>query len=405
MASTSGVRVRTRGITNMYVYSDSESSPDFSESEDNYEPSSDSEENVSNCSDRHSDIEIAAHNIEDNASNVNVDWDEIGVSLQSNFPFTGSNGLSQDMLSLNNPTPYDVYRQFLTDEILELMVTETNRYANQKLTIQPQSKHARVNNWIPTNVSEMKKFIGLLLYMGLVRMPKIQCYWSRNTVFYNKVCSATMSRNRFELLLRMWHFADNSIAQKGDRACKYKTLLEALLNRFQHVRNPNTVIAVDESMIPFRGRLGFRQYIPGKSHKYGIKLFKLCDPSGYCYNMILYSGKNTAEISNYGLSTQIVLDLSEKYLDDGRLLYADNFYSSVTLAKLLLQRKTHYSGTLRINRKHNPKQVTSKRLQKGEVARKINPDGIVVLKWKDKRDVTMISTCEPGDIVSTGEKE
>jgi len=34
---------------------------------------------------------------------------------------------------------------------------------------------------------------------------------------------------------------------------------------------PDEDLAVDE-MVPFRGRLGFRQYIPRKSHKYGIKL-------------------------------------------------------------------------------------------------------------------------------------
>lgn len=30
-------------------------------------------------------------------------------------------------------------------------------------------------------------------------------------------------------------------------------------------------MAVDETMVPLRGRLEFKQYIPGKAHKYGIK--------------------------------------------------------------------------------------------------------------------------------------
>src|SRR5699024_3413072 len=39
--------------------------------------------------------------------------------------------------------------------------------------------------------------------------------------------------------------------------------------------SPGQEICVDESMIPFRGRLSFRQYLKGKLHKFGIKVFRL----------------------------------------------------------------------------------------------------------------------------------
>lgn len=50
-------------------------------------------------------------------------------------------------------------------------------------------------------------------------------------------------------------------------------------------------MVTDESMIPWRGWLSFRQYIKNKSHKYGVKIYKLCTPEGYTYNSIIYSGK------------------------------------------------------------------------------------------------------------------
>ncbi|CAK9820072.1 hypothetical protein ANTQUA_LOCUS10435 [Anthophora quadrimaculata] len=49
-------------------------------------------------------------------------------------------------------------------------------------------------------------------------------------------------------------------------------------------------------MVPWKGRLSFRQYIPGKRHKYGIKLYKLCLPDGYTHNVHIYSGKNETRI-------------------------------------------------------------------------------------------------------------
>ncbi|KAJ8909357.1 hypothetical protein NQ315_000446 [Exocentrus adspersus] len=78
-------------------------------------------------------------------------------------------------------------------------------------------------------------------------------------------------------------------------------------------------IAVDETMIPFRGRLGFRQYIPGKRHKYEVKIFKMCDRKGYTHSFSVYQGKHEREPEKT-LSTDIVLKLCEDQLDHGRVV-------------------------------------------------------------------------------------
>jgi hypothetical protein len=69
----------------------------------------------------------------------------------------------------------------------------------------------------------------------------------------------------------------------------------------------------------------------------------------------------------------------------------DNFYNSYNLAKQLLDRNTYCTGTLRVNRKNTPRQVTTAKLKTGEtVANYANR--VLLAKWKDKRDVTFIST-------------
>jgi hypothetical protein len=60
-----------------------------------------------------------------------------------------------------------------------------------------------------------------------------------------------------------------------------KPLSDLLKERFSSVNILGSVISTDESMIPWRGRLSFRQYIPGKAHKYGIKMDKLAATNGY----------------------------------------------------------------------------------------------------------------------------
>lgn len=72
-------------------------------------------------------------------------------------------------------------------------------------------------------------------------------------------------------------------------------------------------VAIDETMIPYRGRLGFRQYIPNKRHKYGLKLYKLCIEGGYTWNLILYAGKDTTN-GNGNHSQSVVLDLMSPML-------------------------------------------------------------------------------------------
>jgi hypothetical protein len=61
--------------------------------------------------------------------------------------------------------------------------------------------------------------------------------------------------------------------------------------KFQDVYTPEEQLTIDEAKCPFRWRIIFRVYIKGKSHKYGIKMFELCEAkSGYVYNLNVYTG-------------------------------------------------------------------------------------------------------------------
>jgi len=162
------------------------------------------------------------------------------------------------------------------------------------------------------------------------------------------------------------------------------------------------MIAVDETMVPFRGRLKFKQYIPGKAHKYGIKLFKLCGTDGYTYyNVQIYAGKTETE--GKGLGCRVVLDLCDRYLNIGRTIITDNFYTSIVLANELLVKDTNLIGTLRSNRV-KLSEVTKAKSLAGQIVGKENSNGLVVAKWRDKRDVTMLSTCHNLNMVDTGKK-
>lgn len=59
-------------------------------------------------------------------------------------------------------------------------------------------------------------------------------------------------------------------------------------------------MCIDESVVPFIGRLVFRQYLKNKKHRHGIKIFKLCLKDFYTLQYNIYMpGKKLYEKLTY----------------------------------------------------------------------------------------------------------
>lgn len=325
---------------------------------------------------------------EDDEIIMNSVWSEY-VGRHKDFPFTGSHGLQRDIEDIS---VFEAFSQIVDNEVVDHIVTETNRYAEQCILSKTPRKHARLTKWIPTNAEEIKKFLGLTLWMGLVRLNKLEDYWSTRNIYRMDIPHSIMSRNRYQMLLSMIHFNNNEEIERGDRLGKIRPLVDILQRKYQALYRPGENIVIDETLVPWRGRLIFKQYIPNKAHRYGIKLFKLCSIDGYTWAFKIYSGKSSTGEPDVGLARKVCLELSETLLNEGRTLYVDNFYTDYELAKSMLDKKTHLVGTLRANKKYLPKEVIQAKIKRGEIISREDQNGIVVLKWRDTRDVRLLST-------------
>ena len=108
--------------------------------------------------------------------------------------------------------------------------------------------------------------------------------------------------------------------------------MDLILPTFESEYTPNQSVTIDEAMIPFKGRLGFKQYIKNKPTKWGIKAFVLSDATnGYVYRSQIYTGKNAETNASAGLCTRVVLDLMSGLENYGMSLYTDNYYTSPEL--------------------------------------------------------------------------
>ena len=216
------------------------------------------------------------------------------------------------------------------------------------------------------------------------------------------VFSSTMSRTRYHTIMRFLHYNDNTQCPprndpSHDKLFKIRPLLNFFSEKFPQLFVPDQNISVDESLVHFTGRLGIKQYIPNKRSRYGVKLYKLCDRvTGYVYAFRVYEGKDTQlqppECPEYiGASGKIVWELVYPLLGKGYHLYVDNFYTSFPLFRNLHRMGTPACGTVRPNRKGFPQRLIMERLQKGETASLRNEE-VLAIRWRDKRNVHMLST-------------
>ena len=260
-------------------------------------------------------------------------------------------------LVLDNPNQLDFFLAFVGDDLLDFMVEETNRYAHQKLSAFPD----RLANFRAVTCAELKAFIAINIIMGIVRLPNLALYWSCDEFFGNQGIKKTMTKNRFEEISKYLHFSDSTNepargAANYDRLYKVRSVLDYVRDKCEGNFKPTKNISVDEGMVAFRGRLSFRQYMPAKPTKYGIKVWMAADSSnGYVLNFDVYLGKEADQRPRiHGLGYDVVTKMVRPFMNKNHHVYFDNFFSSTKLLEHLESNSTYACATVRCNRKDLP---------------------------------------------------
>ena len=69
-------------------------------------------------------------------------------------------------------------------------------------------------------------------------------------------------------------------------------------------------ICIDESKMVWKGRLGFKQYIPSKRHCFGVKFFMVVDvKTRYLMDFIIFTGSGSGikSMENMGKGGTVVM--------------------------------------------------------------------------------------------------
>ena len=263
--------------------------------------------------------------------------------------------------AVNFTSTKQAFSSFITEVMIDLLVMDTDREARRKIDEWNLEHPDLQRTWIPVDDTEITAFIGLNLLAGLHKSnhEPISTLWSEKEG--RSVYIATMSRNRFTDILRYLRF-DNRATREERRATDklaafrdFWTLFQAQLRKFYI---PGTDLCVDEQLVAFRGRCSFRQYIPSKPAKYGIKIWWCCDAqTSYPLNGQVYLGKQPDQPREVGQGARVFKDMVAPWYRSGKNVTADNFFTSIPLAEDLLQNGLTYVGTIRSNKAEIPAEM------------------------------------------------
>ena len=150
--------------------------------------------------------------------------------------------------------------------------------------------------------------------MGLVAMPTYKSYWSQDRLYKNELFKSVMTRDRFTSIMQFLNFGEEPV-NEDDRLGKIRFHINHLNTIVLESFTPHKDSSLDESMMLWRGRLVFHQYIKNKRLKYGIKFFELCTNDGFVLKTEIYSGQKFQDPQSLGQTGAVTLHLMEPYLD------------------------------------------------------------------------------------------
>lgn len=149
-----------------------------------------------------------------------------------------------------------IFQIFFSEELIEFIVEQSNKYSENNTKDDIYNSNA-------TTVPEMYNFLAVTMLMARVHKISISEYWCKDKLIRTESFGEIMSRDRYTLLLKNLHFCDNNIINH-DPIMKIRYIVEQLRTSFKNAFYPYEKLCIDESLLLFKGRCYFKQYIPSK---------------------------------------------------------------------------------------------------------------------------------------------
>jgi hypothetical protein len=242
--------------------------------------------------------------------------------------------------------------------------------------------------WLPTDSYELLAFIGVHIFMGIDSLPTRRMYWQSDT--RHPTVATVLSRDRFESITRYLRVSPPEVGAAPRNPFSFvRAFIAALNHSFPRHWNPGRHIALDESMVSFRGRSDIKQFVPGKPHPHGYKIWVLANEN-YMVQLQLYQGKAAAGPSIHDM----VMQLTQLYRNNNHVLYIDTLFTSPTLVASLFNVGIRVCGSVKRNRIGMPSTATLTSAQLAAIPRgahmQMQRDSVTLCAWRDKKLILLL---------------
>ncbi|CAI6354307.1 unnamed protein product [Macrosiphum euphorbiae] len=289
--------------------------------------------------------------------------------------------------------------------MIEHIVFCTNIYIDKI-----KSNFTRERDVAHTTTREIKGLLGCLYMIGAIKCGhrNARDLWKLDGVGVD-IVSCVTSEKRFEFLLRFIRFDDirgREERKKFDKITHVRWLFESFILQCKQSYSLSEFVTIDEKLQAFRGRCSFRQYIPSKPAKYGIKIFAMVDNISYfTSNMEIYAEKQPDGCIDNS-PKNVVHRLIQPIRNTGRNVTIDNWFTSAPLADELLNQKLTLLRTLRKNKTQIPQEfkITKNRPVFSSYFGFSGKKVLVSYKPKNNKIVLLLSTMHNDNLIdsSTG---
>ena len=252
-------------------------------------------------------------------------------------------------------TPYDLFVYYY-DEFIQKICDYSNQYAIDTC------------NWIGANMTKQDIYLYLFvyIYLSVYDLPEIEMLWE-NSPNFKCIMPSIISKGRHGTINKYFQISSYFGEDRANKADKINGVIEYLNKKWVETYPYTKYLSIDEAMTSYKGSVCFKQYMKEKHKRFGIKLFsKASADRGYCYHMLLYTGKAFQYDKRYGIGTTVVMKLSKGHENQGYHFTFDSYFSNLHTFYYCEKNKIDFTCTFSLQRKALPKEIKGLCLQAGE---------------------------------------
>ena len=182
-------------------------------------------------------------------------------------------------------TPFGIFSKFIPHSLFEKVATHTNVYAEAKCA-------GAGRKWRATTSGELKAFVGLTIYMGIFKCPRLEDYWDRTGSGPLHSIMNCMTLYRFQQLKRFLHIYHPSTDGSSEWFFnKFEPLISHVRYMSKKLWVPAHKVSVDIIMFMNYGRSAETVRMRNNPIGAGFKLWALSD-AGYVVSFYPHSNRN-----------------------------------------------------------------------------------------------------------------